>query len=137
MEAGRTRTGWVVRSLGAFLASFITVVALSVGTDALMHKLGVFPELGERMDNSGLLGLALAYRVVYGVLGGYTIARLAPFAPIAHALASGLVGLVVSTIGAIAMWGFGPKWYPVALAVSAVPCAWIGGKLGQRRTNNR
>ena len=24
---------------------------------------------------------------------------------------------------------FGPKWYPLALVASSLPCAWLGGKL--------
>ena len=125
---------WIVRSIVAFLASLLTVVVLSVGTDALMHALGVFPALNKPPNDSRLLALALGYRVVYGVLGGYVIARLAPFAPMGHALASGAVGLVVGAIGAIAMWGYGPNWYPLALAATAIPCAWLGGLL-ERRTH--
>jgi hypothetical protein len=26
---------------------------------------------------------------------------------------------------------FGPKWYPLALVVVALPCAWLGGRLRQ------
>jgi hypothetical protein len=50
-----------------------------------------------------------------------------------HALIGGAIGLVVSAIGAIVTWNrgpaFGPHWYPVALVVIAMPCAWLGGKL--------
>ena len=97
-----------------------------------MHLLGVFPPPGQPMSDSRLLLLAFAYRSVYGILGGYLVARLAPYAPMGHALVSGGIGLVVSTIGAVAMWNFGPNWYPVALAVTALPYAWIGGRLERR-----
>jgi hypothetical protein len=50
-----------------------------------------------------------------------------------HALAGGFVGLVVSTVGAVVTWNrgpaFGPHWYPVALIITAMPCAWAGGRL--------
>jgi hypothetical protein len=46
-----------------------------------------------------------------------------------HALALGGVGVVVSIAGAIIMRGAGPPWYPLALVVLAMPCAWLGGKL--------
>ena len=127
---------WILRSIMAFLASAITVVALSVGTDLLMQKLGVFPPLGQPNDDSRLLAIALGYRVVYGILGGYVIALLAPFAPIGHAVVSGVVGLLVSAAGAVAMWGQGPNWYPVALAASALPCSWLGAKLEQSHTSS-
>ncbi len=50
-----------------------------------------------------------------------------------HALAGGGVGFVVSVVGAMVTWNggpaFGPHWYPLALIVIAMPCAWAGGKL--------
>jgi hypothetical protein len=122
---------WIFRSIVAFLASFVTVIVLSLGTDLLMHALGLFPGLGKPILDSKLLALAFGYRLLYGVLGGYVIARLAPFAPLGHAVASGVVGMVLSTIGAVTMWGLGPNWYPVALAATALPCAWLGGTLGR------
>jgi len=67
----------------------------------------------------GPLLLATVYRTVYGVLGSYIIARLAPDRPMQHALVGGFVGLVVSILGAAVTWNkgpaFGPHWYPVAL----------------------
>jgi len=75
--------------------------------------------------------LATTYRIVYAILGSYVIARLAPNRPMQHALLGGAIGLLVSIIGAVATWNrdLGPHWYPVALAVTALPCAWLGGKL--------
>ena len=79
--------------------------------------------------------MALSYRIVYGVVGGYIAARLAPRNPIRHALVLGVVGLVVSTAGAIATipMNLGPIWYPLALLLTALPCAWLGGVLYRRR----
>jgi hypothetical protein len=81
----------------------------------------------------GALLLATAYRTVFGVLGSYIIARLAPNRPMRHALVSGIVGLVVSIVGAAVTWNkgpaFGPHWYPLALIVLAIPQAWLGGRL--------
>jgi hypothetical protein len=41
-------------------------------------------------------------------------------------------GLVIGTVGT---WNsgpeFGPKWYPIAVALTAPPCTWIGGRLRQ------
>jgi hypothetical protein len=48
---------------------------------------------------------------------------------VGHALVLGVVGLALSTAGAVAMWNFGPHWYPIALALTALPCAWLGGVL--------
>jgi hypothetical protein len=50
-----------------------------------------------------------------------------------HALALGVVGLLLSIVGAVVTWNgepaFGPHWYPLALVVTALPSAWLGGKL--------
>jgi hypothetical protein len=47
----------------------------------------------------------------------------------AHALTSGALGLVLGAAGAAARWDLGSHWYPVALALTAVPYAWLGGRL--------
>jgi hypothetical protein len=75
--------------------------------------------------------LALSYRTVYAVLGSYIAARLAPRNPMRHALILGFIGLPLSVAGAIvAIKGnFGPAWYPIALALTTLPCAWLGGVL--------
>jgi hypothetical protein len=48
-------------------------------------------------------------------------------------LIAGGTGACIATAGAIFAWNqgpeFGPHWYAVGLAVTALPCAWIGGKL--------
>jgi hypothetical protein len=50
-----------------------------------------------------------------------------------HALILGAIGAVLSTVGLFAMWGVGPLWYPIALVIVALPCAWAGGKLHEMR----
>jgi hypothetical protein len=120
------------RSIGALLAGFLAVVILSLGTDIVLRSVGVFPRLGEPMADAFFV-LATAYRTVYGVVGSYITARLAPDRPMEHALVGGLVGLVLSTVGAVVTWNrgpaFGPHWYPLTLVVTAMPCAWAGGRL--------
>jgi hypothetical protein len=121
----------ILRSIGAVFAGFVVVVVLSLGTDAVLHATGVFPGWGEPMSDALFL-LATAYRTLYAVAGSYLTARLAPHRPMKHALAGGVVGLVLSTLGAVATWDrgpeFGPHWYPLALVVTAMPCAWAGGR---------
>jgi hypothetical protein len=118
------------------LAGLVAVIALSTATDALLHGTGVFPP--ERTPMSAALWLlATAYRTAYGVAGGWVAARLAPDRPIAHAVVLGLIGVALSTAGTVATWSegpeFGPKWYPIALIVLALPSSWLGGRLVQRR----
>ncbi len=131
MNGSSTHPRRVWRSTGAVLAGFVAVVVLSLGTDQVLHWLQVYPPWGQPMAG-GLFVVATAYRIVYTVLGGYLTARLAPHAPVRHALILGLVGLVPGVAGvmvAIAKPELGPLWYPIALAVTGLPCAWLGGVL--------
>ena len=68
--------------------------------------------------------LALAYRCVYPVLGGYLTARFAPSAPMRHVWLQAGIGTVVATAGGIAAipLDLGPMWYSILLAVTAIPC---------------
>ena len=127
-----------LRRVGAVVAGFLTIVIVTTATDVVLHVTGVFPPPGQSMA-AWLWVLATAYRTVYGVLGCYVTARLAPDRPMAHALVLGVVGLAVSIAGTVATWdrgpGFGPKWYPLALVAISMPCAWVGGRIreGQLR----
>jgi hypothetical protein len=115
------------RRIISVVAGFVTIVVLSVGTDAILKQMGVLP-YGALFDTRLLL-LALAYRSFYSVIGCYIAARLAPDWPMGHALALGLVGVIVSAIGTVVAWDLGPAWYGLALVVLALPLAWLGGKL--------
>jgi peptidoglycan/LPS O-acetylase OafA/YrhL len=131
---GTARPRRTVRSVGAVLAGIAVGVLLTIGTDLVLHATGVFPPWGQPMINAdGVLLLATAYRVVYGVAGSYITARLSPDRPMQHALVGGAIGLVVCIVGAVVTWNggpaFGPHWYPLALIATAMPCAWLGGKL--------
>lgn len=121
----------LLRSTGAVVLGFIAVVVLSLATDQVLHVLDVYPPWGQPMHAPGLVLLALSYRIVYGVLGSYIAARLAPRNPMRHALALGVVGFVLSTVAAITTipMDLGPSWFPIALVVTALPCAWLGGAL--------
>lgn len=122
----------ILRSIGAVLAGFLAVIVLSLGTDIVLHATGVFPPWGKPVADALLL-LATAYRTVYGVAGSYITARLAPDRPMQHSLVGGVIGLAISTVGAVVAWNrgpaFGPHWYPISLIVLAMPTAWAGGKL--------
>jgi len=119
------------RSVGAVFFGFLAVVILSLGTDQVMHVLKVYPPWGEPMNDTSDNLLALAYRCVYGVIGSYITAKLAPHSPMFHVWVGGCIGFVLSLIGFIATIGMnlGPSWYPISLVLTALPCAWLGGVL--------
>ena len=126
------------RSVWALLAGFLFVVILSLVTDALFHKLGVFPPVGEYTPDKPLL-LATAYRVIFGIIGSYITARLAPHSPMRHALIGGCIGIVLGTLGAAVTWNrnLGPHWYSVALIVFALPQSWLGAKFYLRSSSSQ
>jgi hypothetical protein len=126
------------RSILAVLVGMVVGVALTLTTDEILHKIGVFPPWGASMVGfEGALLLATIYRTVYGVLSSYITARLAPNRPMGHALVGGLIGLLASAAGAAATWNkgpaFGPHWYPLALVVLALPTAWVGGMMRMKQ----
>ncbi len=123
------------RSVGAIVAGFVAVFVLSLGTDQVLHALKVYPPWGEPMAGA-LFVVATGYRIVYTILGGYITARLAPHAPVRHALILGFIGLVPGILGVIvniAKPELGPLWYPIAVLVTGPPCAWLGGVLHGNR----
>jgi hypothetical protein len=124
----------VWRSVWAVFAGFFAVVVLSLGTDEVLHLLKVYPPWSEPLFDPGLNLLALTYRMFYTILGGYVTASLAPRAPVRHAVILGVFGTVVGVAGAIATipLNLGPAWYPIALAVTGLPCSWLGGVLQRR-----
>ena len=120
----------MARSIVAVVAGFVAVAGLSLATDQLLHVLEVYPPWGQPMWEFSLNLLALSYRIVYTVFGGFITARLAPRAPMRHVTILGFIGLVAGTAGAIVaitQADLGPNWYPIALAVTAFPSVWIGG----------
>lgn len=122
----------ILQSIGAVVAGAVISILLEVGTDALMHATGIFPK-GEGAMSDALFALATTYRTIFGALGAYLTARLAPNRPMMHALILGALGTAAAAAGAIAMWNkmpaLGPKWYALLLIVLGLPTAWLGGKL--------
>ena len=116
----------ILKSTAALLAGFVVVVVLSLGTDVVLHAIHFYPPWGASMAGfEGTLLLATIYRTMFGVIGSYITARLAPDRPLGHAIVGGIIGLVLSIVGAAVTWNkghaFGPHWYPLALIVLAMP----------------
>jgi len=121
----------------SILAGFVVVVALSLGADEILHLLKIYPPWGERMYQPGLNLLALSYRAIFTVIGGYVTAKLAPHSPMRYVAIGAAIGLVLGVAGvvaAISVGGLGPIWYPIAVAVTGPPCTLLGGALYVRRS---
>ena len=124
------------RSAGAILAGMLTVIVLSLGTDEILHLTQVFPPWDAKFDDPGLNALALTYRCIYNVIGAILAARLAPRNVARHLWIFALIGLALGTLGAAATipMHLGPAWYPILLAISALPCTWIGALIFRARS---
>jgi hypothetical protein len=118
-----------LKSIGAVVAGFVTVVILSLLTDTILEQVGIFPPIGTGLFVTWMLVLAFIYRSVYAVVGGYVTAALAPDRPMHHVTILGILGIIGGTLGVIAGWDLSAHWYPIALAVTAFPLTWWGGKL--------
>jgi hypothetical protein len=123
------------RSVGAVFAGFVFVVVLSLLVDQVLHVLQVYPPWGQPMRETSDNLLALSYRTLFNVGGGWLTARLSPRHPARHVGVLAGVGFVLATLGAIATvpMDLGPAWYPIALALTAVPSTLLGLVLPRRR----
>jgi putative effector of murein hydrolase len=134
-QASSLRLG---RSLLALFAGLFLNVALSTATDVVLSLAGVFPALSEygQADafTNPMLALALLYRTLFGVLGCYVTARLAPRRPMFHSLTLGAIGFAIGVVGAITMWNGSTAWYAISITLVALPAAWLAGVLVQRRS---
>src|SRR4051812_4641190 len=111
-----------LKSLGAVIAGFLTVVILSVGTDFILEQVGILPQISaEARLDTWMLALALFYRTIYTILGGYVTAKLAPQNPMKHVWVLAGLGLIGGIVGIISGWNLSEHWYPIALAVLSVP----------------
>ena len=122
-------------SVWAVVAGVVVIIVVTTLVDIILHLAHVFPPIGQPIDNR-LAALATAYRIVISIGGAWLTARLAPDKPMKHALILGVVGTVLGLLGIAATWnrGLGPRWYPIALAVLAIPQCWVGGALYTMRS---
>jgi len=118
------------KSIWAVVAGLLFIIVVTTVVDIVLHAVHVFPPMNQPI-NDALSLLATAYRIVISVGGAWLTARLAPQKPMTHALILGGVGVVLGLVGVVATWnlGLGPRWYPIALAVLAIPQCWAGGRL--------
>lgn len=124
------------RSVGAVLIGWITVVGLSLSTDYMLQQAGLFPAWGQPVWSFLPNLLALSYRCVFTVIGCYVAGRLSHSNPMLHAIVLGIISFIFSLLGAMTAIQnhFGPAWYPIALALATLPCAWLGGLLSKSRS---
>ena len=113
------------------LAGLITTVVLSITTDILMYASGIYPPVETEKFNydNKLLLIASVYRAIYGILGGFIAAIIAKEKYKKAVIILGSIGILLSLIGLIAMWGKSAPWYPVSLIVLSLPYTLVGGQI--------
>ena len=128
----------ILKSIGAVLAGLIFIFVTHSGVDFILESLGIFTPPTERFDTPWMVVTATIYRTILSIAGCFLTCFLAPSRPMLHAMVLGFIGLALSTAAAIVFipMDLGPAWYPIALVALTLPCAWIGGKLAERRSNN-
>lgn len=126
----------ILQSIGAVLAGLIFIVISHTAVDKVLEGTGIFPPPDQGLHVAWMLVLALVYRTALSVVGCYITAALAPSRPVFHALVLGFIGVVATIAGASAAMSqnLSPMWYPIALAVVSLPCAWVGGVIAERRS---
>jgi hypothetical protein len=125
----------VLKSIGAVFAGIVFIFVTHSGVDLILESLGIFTPPTERFDTTWMVVAAAIYRTILSIAGCFVTGVLAPTRPMLHSLILGFIGLFLSTAAAVVTipMDLGPAWYPIALAVLAVPCAWLGGLLAERR----
>jgi hypothetical protein len=126
------------KSVWAVAAGLLFIIGVTTLVDIVLHLVGVYPPIDQPIDNPLAL-LATIYRIVISIAGAWLTARLAPDQPMKHAMALGYVGVGLSLVGLVATWnlGLGPRWYPIALVVLAIPQCWAGGQIYEDRSRRR
>lgn len=122
----------VLKSIGAVFAGLLVVVVLSTGTDFILESAGIFPPPGQGIFVTWMLILAFAYRLIYTVAGGYVTAAFSPASPMRHVIILAIIGTIAGVAGIFVGWDLSEHWYPIALAVTAFPVTWLGGKIKTR-----
>tara|TARA_R100001143_G_scaffold63594_1_gene73159 strand:+ start:14920 stop:15321 length:402 start_codon:yes stop_codon:yes gene_type:complete len=121
-----------LRSIWAVFAGLLIIFVLSIAADTLLKITGILP-WDHLFVSTGLILFVLFYRAVFSLIGCYIAAKLAPSKPMKHALILGVIGVVISSIGAIVAADLGPGWYAWTLAAISMPIAWLGGKLHEKQ----
>src|SRR6266498_5680828 len=126
------------RSILAVVTGLLVIIVVTTLVDIVLHAIGVFPPIDQPI-NDALALLATSYRIVISVGGAWLTARLAPEEPMKHAMILGYVGTVLGLVGVVTTWnlGLGPRWYPISLAVLAIPQCWAGGRIYEMQSGKR
>lgn len=120
----------MIRSVWAILTGFILIGVLNFGTEAIVQAMSpwAFDDMGGTTSLPILL-MSIVSSAVYGVVGCYITARLAPFSPMKHAMILGAIGVLTTAYLSYSLRGHVPAWYSIINVALVLPLAWFGGRL--------
>jgi hypothetical protein len=126
----------------AIVAGFILSLLLTRGTDILLETTGIFPTVEEQQKNGfSILWMnfvAILYRIVFTVFGGYVTARSSSTKPMRNVTILGIVSTIIAIVGNIVvsqipeMANVLPLWFSVALVLIAYPFTIGGGRFAMK-----
>lgn len=119
----------ILKSTGAIIIGLIAGASLSILSDYIMAAAGLMNMERFKDTPSHIVLIVILYRFLFNTAGCYLTAKLSPFKPMLHALAVGVIGLLLSLIGMVFMWEQATPFYNIAIMLISLPSAWIGGKL--------
>ncbi len=123
----------MLRRIVAVLAGFFawSVLWLLANQCLVLLAPDRFQADGSSQDG-GILLTILATSVGLSVFSGWLTARLAATAPLAHALALGVLLLLVGLLVQWQYWDAMPLWYHLSFLTCLLPASLFGGRLGAR-----
>jgi hypothetical protein len=119
----------MLRSILAIVAGCVVLIATGLLTDTILFKL--FPAMidaQEHVTSTTVAFLMLSYSIAYCVFAAYVAASIARRREVAHALALGVVLVLLLIYPTIRFWDTTPVWYHVALFVLTIPACVAGGR---------
>lgn len=120
----------MLRSILAVLAGDIIWTGLWLMTNAIVAAIAPASfGVDGSINSAGILFLILVLSVAISVAAGYSTARLARVNELTHALALGIVLLVIGIFVQSQYWDALPVWYHLSFLALLIPAAWLGGKL--------
>lgn len=124
----------IVKNIGAIVAGFLTVFILSIATDFVLESIHFFPGANHPEAYAWwMLCIALMYRSIYAIAGGYITAALSLNKPMKNVWILAIIGFIFATLGLVSNVDKGNIWYPLLLILLTIPSVWLGGKIKERR----
>lgn len=114
---------WRVEAVGI---GVIAALGLPMVIDQFFHAMNVFPPTRALIVEAGDHVLAFSYRLLALVFGAFLAARLGPPGVYRTALGIGIIVLLANALAAVSIRPEGPAWHLIAMAIIALPAAFLG-----------